>query len=233
MSPQYKVETVLLGLRRLHGPHSGENIAEAVLKVIRKYGLTGNQIGWFILDNASSNDTCVTEILKALRINDTVERRRLRCLGHIINLGAKAFLFGPDPNAFEKEVEISQRYEEEKKEREIWRKRGPIGKLHNIIAYIRNTPQRREEFEEKVKAELKKQKDHIAATARPDEDVDLVMKEPLMVIQDNKTRWNSIFSMILRAFLLKDPLDLFIKRALKKPEADSPLLKGDELSTSD
>ena len=27
MSSQYKVETVLLGLRRLRGPHSGEKIA--------------------------------------------------------------------------------------------------------------------------------------------------------------------------------------------------------------
>jgi hypothetical protein len=233
MSSQYKVETVLLGLRRLHGPHSGENIAEAVLKVVHKYGLTGNQIGWFVLDNATSNDTCVAEILKALNIDDTVEHRRLRCLGHIINLGAKACLFGPDPNDFEKGIEVTQQFEEEKKEQEIWRKQGPIGKLHNVVTYIRKTPQRREEFEEKVKEELKKQKDLIAATAQPDEDVELVMKEPLMVVQDNKTRWNSIFCMILRAFLLKDPLDLFIKRALEKPKENSPLPKDDELSTTD
>jgi hypothetical protein len=45
-------------------------IAEAVPNVVRKCGLTGNQIGWLVLDNASSNDTCV-EILKALDIDDT------------------------------------------------------------------------------------------------------------------------------------------------------------------
>jgi len=120
MSSQYKVETVLLGLRRLHGTHSGENIAEAIVKVIRKYELSGNQIGWFILDNASSNDTCVAEILKALNINDTVERRRLRCLGHILNLSAKAFFFGVDPKSFKDEVDKTQRYEDSVKEREIW-----------------------------------------------------------------------------------------------------------------
>ena len=233
MSSQYKVETVLLGLRRLRGPHSGENIAEAVLKVIRTYGLTGDRIGWFVLDNATSNDTCVAEILKALDIKDTVRRRRLRCLGHIINLAAKAFLFGPDPNAFENEVQSSAQYQEDKKEREIWRKRGPIGKLHNITTYIRTTPQRREEFEEKVSAELERQKDRIAATARPDEDVDTVMKEPLMVVQDNQTRWNSVFCMIQRALLLKDPLDLFVKRAREKPGQESPLPKDDELSAND
>ena len=66
MSPQYRVETVLLGLRRLRGPHSGENIAKAIVKVIHKYELPSSQIRWFVLDNASSNDTYVAEILKAL-----------------------------------------------------------------------------------------------------------------------------------------------------------------------
>lgn len=28
----------------------------------------------------------------------------------------------------------------------MWRARGPVGKLHNIIKYIRWTPQRREQF---------------------------------------------------------------------------------------
>ena len=210
MSSQYKVETVLLGLRRLCGPHSGENIAEAVLQVIHEYGLTGNQIGWFMLDNASSNDTCVAEILKALGINDTVEHRRLHCLGHILNLAAKAFLFGSDTKSFEDEIKTN---EEEKKEQEIWRKRGPIGKLHNVVMYILGSPQRRDEFRGKVQAELEKQKDHIAVTAQPDEDAEVVMKQPLMVVRDNQTRWNLMFCMILRAFLLKDPLDFFIKRA--------------------
>ena len=113
MNAQYKVESVLLGLRRLRGTHSGENIAEVVLKVVRTYELTGDQIGWFVLDNATSNDTCVAEVLKDLGINDTVARCRLRCLGHIINLAAKAFLFGSGD--FEKEVE---RTEEEKKEQQ-------------------------------------------------------------------------------------------------------------------
>jgi hAT family C-terminal dimerisation region len=233
MSSKYKVESVLLGLRRIQGTHTGENIAEAVLKVIHKYGLSGDQMGWFVLDNATSNDTCVEEILKRLSINDTVERRRLRCLGHIINLSAKAFLFGSDPNAFEKDIENTQKYEELKNERELWRKRGPIGKLHNIVTYILSTPQRREEFEEKVRGEIEKQKDHLARTVQQNEDSEAVLKHPLTVVRDNLTRWNSVFSMIQRASLLKDPLDLFIKRAREKPANASPLPEEDELLVSD
>ena len=232
MSSQYKVETVLLGLRRLYGSHSGENLAETVLEVISTYGLTGDRIGWFMLDNVNSNDTCVGEILKALEINDTIERRRLRCLGHIINLGARAFLFGNSLDTFENEVGTTP-FEDEKKEREIWRKQGPVGKLHNVVTYIRGTSQRREEFQEKARGELEKQKQHLAATVRPDEDFELATKQPLMVVQDNQTRWNSIFSMIQRAFLLKDAIDLFIKRAVEKLSQYSPLPRADELSSND
>ncbi len=230
MSSQNKVDSLLLGLRRLRGPHSGENIAEAVVSVIRKYEIT-DRIGYFVLDNASSNTTCVSEILNALDISDTTGHRRLCCLGHVINLGAKAFLFGKNPDAFEREISTAREYDEEVKERESWRKKGPIGKLHNVVVYIRRTPQRREEFEEKVKDKLKELQDALAATIQPGEEPEDVRKEPLMVIQDNNTRWNSVFAMIQRALLLRDPLDLFIKRALEKPEKDKPLPQEDELSS--
>ena len=131
------METVLLGLHYLRGPHSGENITEAILQVIREYRLTGNHIGWFILNNASSNDTYVAEILKALGINDTIKYYRLHYLGHILNLATKAFLFSSDIKSFKDKLKTN---EEEKKQQEIWRKQGPISKLHNVIMYIYSSP---------------------------------------------------------------------------------------------
>jgi hypothetical protein len=109
----------------LYGPQiqGGDNalkIAEAVIDVVRTYGLTSDQIGWFVLYNATSNDTCVAQILTALDINDEVEHRRLRCLGHIINLVAKSF-FGANSDIFEKEIDRAQ-LEEEQVERNLWRK---------------------------------------------------------------------------------------------------------------
>ena len=62
VSSKYKVETTLLGLRRLKGPHSGENIAEAIVAVVKTYEIIG-KIGYFVLDNAGSNDTCVSAIV--------------------------------------------------------------------------------------------------------------------------------------------------------------------------
>jgi hypothetical protein len=147
MNIQYKIESVLLGLRRLYNSHSGENVAGAIVSVIDKYEIAEN-IEYMMLDNTSLNDTCVEEILRQLDINDTKEQRRLRCLGHIINLTAKTFLFGLNANAFERkminsekiEFENKKKCEKEEEKLRKWRAKGFIGKLHNIIVYIRNTP---------------------------------------------------------------------------------------------
>jgi hypothetical protein len=133
------METFLLGLRRLRGRHSGENIAEAVVSVVNSYKIA-DKIGCFVLDNATLNDTCVKKILHRLNIDDSVEYRRLRYLGHIINLGAKTFLFGQNPDAFVKEVIVADDIDDELKALKIWKAKGPIGKLHNVVVYIRRTP---------------------------------------------------------------------------------------------
>jgi hypothetical protein len=126
MNPQYKVDNALLGLRRLRGPHSGENIAEAIVGVIRQYEIT-DQIGYFVLDNASSNTTCVDCILDTLGVDDTTENRRLCCLGHVINLAAKAFLFGKNSDAFERELKSVDEYNEKVK------KRGPLANFRTLL----------------------------------------------------------------------------------------------------
>ena len=49
---------VLIGLPRVIGPHSGENIATYIKKVIDCYEL-GLKLGYFVLNNASTNDICL------------------------------------------------------------------------------------------------------------------------------------------------------------------------------
>ena len=55
----------------------------------------GLKLEYFVGDNIGSNDTGIRCILQALRsdIRDP-DSRRVRRIGHIINLVAKAFLFG-------------------------------------------------------------------------------------------------------------------------------------------
>jgi hypothetical protein len=97
--------SILIGLKRMKGAHSGENIAEVAIPVLQEYKITAN-LGVFVADNAESNDVAVRHILATLRpdIKDP-DSRRSRCLGHIINLAAKAFLFGKDVEAFNQVVD--------------------------------------------------------------------------------------------------------------------------------
>ena len=72
--------------------------------------------------------------------------RRLRCLAHIINLVARAFLLGPKADDMADELFLAQRHCDFKKLAAIWRNHGPLGRLQNLIRHIRLTPQRREKF---------------------------------------------------------------------------------------
>lgn len=165
---------VLLGLPRLVGPHSGENIASYVKEVIDRYEL-GSKLGYFMLDNANSNDTCLETLARWYPID--VGQRRLRCIGHIINLVVRAVIFGTNISKFEAELRgVSDEFSFE-----IWAKKGAIGRLHNLIVYIRRTDQRRQVLR-RLQREL------------AGDDVIFTVE----VLIDGKTRWNSIYIMIKR-----------------------------------
>lgn len=143
-----KNRSLLIGMRRVRGSHSGENTAEAIIPVLVEMGVV-SKLGFFIADNATVNDVTISLIFQKLRPDiSQPSHRRVRCLGHIINLAAQAFLFGGDRQAFE-EVQLINKDPISIIEAELafWRKKGPLGKLHNIVTFIRRTPQRRESFQ--------------------------------------------------------------------------------------
>ena len=58
--------------------------------------------------------------------------KRLRYMGHVLNLIAEAYLFGQDASDFEakfKEQGLSNRWQ-------MWKDREELGKLYNLVAYI-------------------------------------------------------------------------------------------------
>ena len=135
-----KVCSLLAGIRRINGPYSSENIAEAVIPVLLIMGIK-DRIGFFIGDNASPNDTAIRAILDKIRpdIKDP-DSRRVRCVGHIINLAAKAFLFGKDADAFVEESQTKKQLSRFEAVRELWRKKEPLGKFYNTVNFIQKNP---------------------------------------------------------------------------------------------
>ena len=147
---EWRNRQVLLALKKMSARHTGEEIAAVIIPVLREYGIT-EKLGVFVCDNVDSNDRAIHCILDDLGIDDFIENRRSRCLGHIINLVAKAFIFGRNTEAFEalaSAVKESTPYDSEimRQSQRAWRTKGPIGRLHNIIVFIRSSPQRRAAF---------------------------------------------------------------------------------------
>ena len=141
---QYK----LLGLREVFGQHSGKNIAEAVICLIKEYNIAG-KLGCFVSDNAESNDVAVEAILKYFFPNISAKKRkerRIRCFGHIVNLSAQAFVIGNDSEKITKEIDRAIQDMDFKTVRKLWKKLGAIGLFQNLIRYIRASPQRRQYF---------------------------------------------------------------------------------------
>jgi hypothetical protein len=63
--------------------------------------ITALNLGYFVLDNALNNDTTLVELVKTLKFDP--KERRLRCIGHILNLIAERYLFGQDVSVFKEE----------------------------------------------------------------------------------------------------------------------------------
>lgn len=59
-------------------------------------------IGFLMMDNAGSNDTCIEELAK--QYPSITEQSRLRCVGHIPNLIVKALLSKKGVSKPEKEL---------------------------------------------------------------------------------------------------------------------------------
>lgn len=127
---------------------SVENIAAAAISIFLEMGIV-SKLGFFTTDNTTVNDRTVRLILTILRPDILQpEKRRVRCLGHIINLAAQAFSSPEIANRLRKRsLSISALFSVIEAELTLWRKRGSLGELHNIITFIRRTPQRREDFQ--------------------------------------------------------------------------------------
>ena len=169
-SEKGQLHVVTLALVELQGDHSGLNQAAVVLDVLNDFGIR-NKLGYLVMDNAASNDVLTEVISDALREEGVLyssEQRRLRCMGHVINLAVQAFLFGKTV----KDYEYPENMTESPSDAQLnqWRRLGPLGKLHNINIWIMGSPQRIQSFKKRTGG--------------------------LMPRRDNSTRWNSWYAML-------------------------------------
>lgn len=202
---------IAIGVPETSARHSGANIAAQVLEVIDEYGIR-DKIGYFTLDNAENNDTAMDDIGKNLGFDG--RRRRGRCFGHILNLSAKALLFGKSVYAFEKQLRGEAMLTET--EYELWQKRGPVGKIHIIVTEIHRS--------DRLTYMLRDlQLDDINKASDPK----IRARKPLSVVVDNDTRWLSQLYMIRRALQLRPYLAMLrVKRKWEQGEKPKRSVTG-------
>ncbi|KAK8869252.1 restless-like transposase [Apiospora arundinis] len=192
-------QKVVLGAPEVVDRHTGDNIAAEIIDVIRTYGIE-DKVGYFTLDNATNNDAAMEAIGKELGFSAL--ERRVRCIGHVINLVVKALLFGSDAEAFEDTVVEGELLA--RASHVAWMKKGPVGKAHNFVVWVN----RSDIFTQMLR---KIQKEHAdQATDRADKE-----RKPLDVVLDNDTRWLSQYYMIQRMLVLRPYYDEFILKAKK------------------
>jgi hypothetical protein len=146
-------------------------------------------------DNATNNDTALEwldrRICQEGGIGFNVEERRLRCFAHEMQIAIKGLLFGPnakDLETYEATANVSEK-EKAKWMKLRWRAFGAIGKLHNVVKYIRVSPKRRAGFKS-VLQDLEKQS----------------IKVPVI---DNDTRWGSVAEMVKYGLQNREGIEMY------------------------
>ncbi|KAF6803238.1 transposase-like protein, partial [Colletotrichum plurivorum] len=216
----------LLALARHQGDHSGDNLAATLVRVAEDWGIT-DRIGTLVSDNATNNDTCTTSFFSSINpcftLQDTVDRR-MRCYGHILNLVGRAFLRGEDDDVFEEETQrdsAAPGAQALASDLGGWRAHGPVGKLRNIVKFIRSSPQRSEAFQQLAKE----------ADSEDNWLLHQESKAELRLTLSNDTRWNSTYLMIERALQKKSHLQSFLLQRQVSGDGQIPLeahLTGDD-----
>lgn len=214
----------LLALRRQFGTHSGENLAASLVGIVQDWEVQG-RVGCVVSDNLVANDHCLHYMYKQLDLSmrtADIKARRMRCYGHILNLVARAFLFGKDAESFELESEINCMRGLAEHDLGHWREKGPIGKLHNVVKFIRSSPQRSEHFK-RIAQEEEYEEYRLCEESTAE----------LEVILNNETRWNSTYMMIERALKKQTDIRAFIFALEGEQDEAKRIPAADILSNED
>ena len=225
----YNLRKALLGLPNLRHSHAGAAMTPHLMKIIGKYNLAhrvGYFTGDNDAKNDTCLRQLALELSEEYGVAFDAVSSRTRCVGHIINLSLQAFLFATSKNALQAAMEQAQdettdvtvaealhdqlhstttsrqtthRKRRKRNDAAGWRSIGPLGKLHNIAVFIRNSTVRNDAW------------DDVAGKA---------------LGIDNVTRWNSWFKLLDAAVSQEGPLSIFLNQYHN--ELDGDILTHDD-----
>jgi hypothetical protein len=94
ITDNWELKEVLLGFEQIHGAHTGENLAELVGGVLKRYGIESRLLG-FTSDSASNNGTlaaALADALGQLSVDWSCHHNHIPCMAHVVQLILGAFM---------------------------------------------------------------------------------------------------------------------------------------------
>lgn len=92
---EWNYRELLLGFEPLHGTHSGANLSDVLIRLLRERRLL-DRIFTVTTDNATNNETLIRGLQEALLSAEAVSSRdsivRIPCMAHVIQLSLKQLL---------------------------------------------------------------------------------------------------------------------------------------------
>lgn len=218
ITPDFEKRDELLEFTEINGPHSGENLAEVVLKMLAELDIAPKLLT-ITGDNAGNNGTLCDSLHDQLlkKYDNDDDRFRIRplmrfrgrpsfipCLAHILNLICKDVLASLRAGSAREAKAIldDMAIHTSPAFNSIHSTKGAIMKIRLLTLWIARSPQRRRDWKE--------------------------VSPGKQVSYDVDTRWNSTYIMIQDALRLQTELGQFVRI---HPEIQALQLTDDEWST--
>ena len=135
----------------------------------------------------------------------------LRCIGHIINLITKSYIFGQDTSTQENNFKKVGPRERQK----LQRQQGELRKLYNLVVHVVVSSKCTDLFKK----------------LQVDANISVISKRIQKLVLDSSIRQNSTYAIIRRALELKDVLDLYaLKLRVSTSDYDVETCRDDYIS---
>ena len=141
------------------------------------------EIGHITMDNASNNDTMMKSLETLLAAHDIpfdAVDRRVMCYAHIIDLSSRRVIRSVDNS------------DDSPDDDETLIMSNPIARTRSAVKVIRGSGQHREAFDEVIT------NGNAKGWFKQGEPPIIVQVKPLQLLQDVRTRWDSVYHMLKR-----------------------------------